>query len=475
GSWAFGAGDILPPLGVSPAPHNVVLIDVDGNAKLVWADPLGTIAEGNPVVMDKAEWGTHLGDSEATGGDTIGLDKGDGSVWDPNLAACAAPDIGYARIDPNVDTDKDTDWWCGGGLPEIPQLWPLGTVGYETDYLDPETGDVATNFVWQVWYAHDGNDGPIIGPLLNIYDQATGIDIPLSPFPMTFTSWVGANNDYVHPTGGAIYAHTMSGFAQGTYCYYIEVTAANGMSNQTTDMCFTIGDATGPDILNVLLDGATSVLVNPGDLVLLTSDVDDTLTGGSIIGGAEWSEDCLAPWTAMTAQDGDFNEMAETAEYTIDTAAMLGTYLIYVRAWDVVPNTNNTCVAFATLNVGVADTFPPDIYEPLVDGQVQVTVTPGTMVTFTAIIDDSNQGNSNIGGAMYSLDMGPDTAMAAEVGGFDTPNETATADIDTTGLADGAHTVCVSDAWDDAVPANHVTTGLMCATINIDGTAPTVT
>jgi hypothetical protein len=53
----FTGADVLPPMGVSPIPHLINLEDVDGNLKLIWTDPLGTIAAGNAVVIETpSDW-----------------------------------------------------------------------------------------------------------------------------------------------------------------------------------------------------------------------------------------------------------------------------------------------------------------------------------------------------------------------------------------------------------------------------------
>jgi hypothetical protein len=471
GSWGFSPADILPPMGISPIPHSVSLADMDGNVKLLWTDPLGTIAGGNPVVMDKVEWGPHIGDSEVTGGDTIGLDKGAGPAWDPNLPNCV-PDEGYRRINPAVDTDTAADWaQCVfvGPPNQAPQLWiPAG------GYLTPLTGDTATLFTYQVWYADADNNAPNPGsPSVDIYSLSTG-PLPGSPFQMSFVNFVGAMNDYVYPTGGAIYAYQTVLPAGTDWCYIISATDTFGMTNSTAQVCDPdVGDSTPPEIQNVFVNGLATINVPPGTMVTLTTAVDDTNTGGSDIGGSEWDLACTGPWNGMTAQDGAFDEPAEVGVDVIDTTGWAdGGYQVYIQAWDVIPNYNTTC-PFATINIVSSDVAAPDVFGARVDGMTQVTVQPSAMVTFTAIVDDTNQFGSDVAGANYDVNGGVDIAMVAQDGTFDSPNETVEASIDTTGWADGAYLVCVADAWD--VPNNHNTLGIACATINIDGTAPTIT
>lgn len=478
GAWGFTPADVLPPLGVSPVPHPVTLQDADGNVKLAWTDPLGTIAAGNPVVMDKVEYGPHIGDSEASGGDTIGLDKGSGSVWDPNLPNCG-PEEGYTRIAAGVDNDVAGDWsGCGPNIPmkQAPQLWEI-----PPGYVSPLTGDTSTLFLYQVEYADADNDAPQAGsPTVDIYRLSTG-PLPGSPFTMTFVSWGGSNptpGDYVHPLGGAIYAYQTVLPVGVDWCYVFSATDVNLMTNSTLEICDPdVGDVTAPEIPSVTVNNLPSVSVLQGTNVDLRATIDDVNTGGSVIGGAEYSRDvCTWPGTNMGPQDGSYDTPTEVAFAVIDTTGWAdATYTIYIRGWDVVPNYNETGCPSAEIIVYSVDTFWPNIFEPRVNTQTQVKVTPGTTVTFTAIVDDEFRGDNNIGGAMYSVNGGPDTAMNAQDGAFDNINETVTVDIDTTTWTTGPYTVCVSDAWDAALPTNnHNTQGTACATIDIDGTAPSV-
>ncbi len=470
GSWAFGVGDILPPMGTSPAPHSVNLLDADGNIKLVWTDPLATIAQGNPVVMDKVEWGPHIGDTETSKGDTIGLDKGDGSVWDPNLAN-VAPDDGYIRIDMTVDTDTAADWYVGhpGAPNQKPQLWPS-----PGGYLNPVVGDPSTMFVWDVKYADIENDAPQVGsPEIDIYSIGLG-PLPGSPFAMSFVGWEGANGDYTPGTGGAWYTFQTTLGAATDWCYEISATDTAGLFNTTGAICDPdVTDNMAPLIEDVLVNGLPEIFIAAGTSVDLTTSVNDTTTGGSNIGGSQWNFTCAAPWNPMSAQDGTFDEPDEVGFDAIDTTGWPdGVYYTYIQAWDVVPNMNTSC-PFATINIVTGDTFAPEIFEPRVDGQTQVTVAPGAMVTFTAVVDDSNRGNSNVTGANYTVNMPPQLPMTAADLAFDEPNETVTADINTAGWNHGAFDICVSDAWDEA--GNHNTLGSMCAIINVDATEPTIT
>jgi hypothetical protein len=479
GSWGFSAADVLPPLGTSPAPHAVNLLDADSNLKLVWTDPVGTIGAGNPVVMDKIEWGLHLGSAEGTGADTIGLDKGAGSVWDPNLANCV-PDEGYRRVVAGVDTDTMSDWFeCVPVGPPLqpPELWEPAPGGY----LTPVTGDTSTNFVWSVWYADIDNHAPDTlsspnSPYIDIYSLLTG-PLPGSPFEMNFVTWVGANNVYYHPTDGAIFAYQRTMPAGTDWCYVIHATDVSGMSNSTAEFCDPdVGDTTAPEISSVTVNGFENIVVPVGTMVTLNASITDVGYGGSNIAGAEWLFTC-GPWPGNTTgpQDLAWDSPTEVGTTVIDTGFGTdgATYRVYVRAWDAVPNYNEDCMVTGNITIDPGgDFFSPNILNPLVDGMAATTVAPGTSVLFTATIDDTARGNNNIGGANYSVDFAPSSPMTAQDLSFDSPMEVAEATIDTTGWTNGAHTVCVAEAW-DIIP-NYNTLEIECATINIDGQPPGV-
>jgi hypothetical protein len=115
----------------------------------------------------------------------------------------------------------------------------------------------------------------------------------------------------------------------------------------------TVVDTFPPDIKSVLLDGLNELYIQMGtSSVLLTAMVDDSATGGSTIGGANytWGPENWGMSIPMTSDDG-LNSSEEGFHATLDTSSLgLGTYLIYVYGWDNIPN-KNTIGTFATLIV----------------------------------------------------------------------------------------------------------------------------
>lgn len=120
-------------------------------------------------------------------------------------------------------------------------------------------------------------------------------------------------------------------------------------------------DNLSPEISNVLVDGAASVSVTAGAIVVLTADIDDSATGGSNIGGANYTSPAASwPGTLMDAADGAYNSPVEAATIDIDTAGWTpgGPYSVCVYGWDVIPNNNTTSGACADITI-VVDTTPP--------------------------------------------------------------------------------------------------------------------
>lgn len=104
-------------------------------------------------------------------------------------------------------------------------------------------------------------------------------------------------------------------------------------------------DRTPPEILDVLLDGDPGLIVTEGTpSVTLTATVDDSTTGGSIVGGANATSPAAAWWNSTPMNPVDIPDTSvEDFFLTIDTSLLsLGSYDICVYGWDVVPNYNET-------------------------------------------------------------------------------------------------------------------------------------
>lgn len=108
-----------------------------------------------------------------------------------------------------------------------------------------------------------------------------------------------------------------------------------------------------PEIQSVLLDGLSTLWIPQGTpSVTLTATVDDSATGGSIIGGANytWEYQMWLTATGMTSDDA-LDSSTEGFHATLDTSSLgIGSYELFVYGWDEVPN-RNIIGAHATLIV----------------------------------------------------------------------------------------------------------------------------
>ena len=270
-----------------------------------------------------------------------------------------------------------------------------------------------------------------------------------------------------------------SGFALGAHAVCVRGWDARG-NNGTSCATLTVGAETVPPaVLDSRINGLTNavfVLSSAPPSFTLTAVVDDTLTGGAFVGGANFTEGIRAwPGTAMGALDGGFDEVSETVTATVATPGAMGAYDYCVYGWDAWANTNTTG-ACARLSV-VAESEPPAILAVEMEGTGAFTVRHSTLpsaVTLTAIIDDTAHGNSSIGGANFTwgaANWTSSTVMTATDGAFDEVNESTTAAVPTP-TRPGNHAFCVYgwDEWD-----NGNSTGA-CATLTVvDDSLPQIT
>lgn len=117
-----------------------------------------------------------------------------------------------------------------------------------------------------------------------------------------------------------------------------------------------------PETSNVLVDGLGATSVTAGAIVVLTADIDDSATGGSDIGGANYTSPAGAwPGSPMNAVDGTYDSPAEAVRTDIDTTGWTpgGPYDVCVYGWDVTPNNNTTSTPACAQITIIVDTIPP--------------------------------------------------------------------------------------------------------------------
>jgi hypothetical protein len=237
-------------------------------------------------------------------------------------------------------------------------------------------------------------------------------------------------------------------------------------------------DSLPPQVQNVLLEGSSSltygVCTNPAPLTInLTAVINDTLTGGSFISGANYT---IGQWNwpgiPMDPTDGTWDDdIIEQVNITIDISSLgFGTYEIYVYGWDNVSN-YNILGAFATLTI--ADDCPPEIGPVLIDGlnAASYSVCSVSTVNLTSTVNDTAMGNSNIGGANYTVGPmnWPGINMDPTDGTFDSSVEDVNITIDVSGWGAGAYDFYVY-GW-DAVPNNN-TTSVQFSTLTLFDDCP---
>jgi hypothetical protein len=298
-------------------------------------------------------------------------------------------------------------------------------------------------------------------------------------------AWPGTDMNAViapfdNPTEDVTIGVDTTGWPDGNYELYVYGWDDVPNNNLTSSEFATIviaSELLPPEISNVLINGAPTQTypMSAIPVLALTADVDDSATGGSDVGGANYTVDAQQWGTSqpMNLQNPPTSP-TEVMEATIPAPTQAGTYTYYVYAWDSNLNYNSTNVLeFATLTI--TDDLAPEVSNVLVDGLPTTTVTAGTIVTLTATIDDSTTGGSNVSSANYTVGMAmwPGTAMNAATPPFDNPMEDVAQTIDTTGWPDASYDIYVYAS--DEVP-NDNTTSVAFATITIltDNTPPEI-
>jgi hypothetical protein len=444
--------------------------------------PIYSVCTVTTIELTSSVNDTGLGDSSIGGANyTIGPQNWPGTNMDPSDGAFDSP-----VEDVNVTIDVST--WAAGiydfyvyGWDSIPNY---NTTSVQTaslrliDDCPPLVENVMLNGLPSLTIPLGG--GPVwVNATLN--DTTTGnANISSANYTIGIQNWPGTPMNAVVPpfdspaedvTNDPVPIDT-SLWLVGTYdiCVYGSDDLGN---NNTTGMCAVLTIAPElmpPGIYNVWIDGSPTQSYGISSLpatFYLNATIDDELFGNSFIGnvtlgGANYT---LGPanWPSsqpMNAVDGTWeDDIAENVTVTIPTPTTPGVYVYCVYGWDQWFNYNTTGLC-ATLTI--LDDIPPEINNVLLDGLASLSVPVGTLsVDLTAVLDENNTGQSNIGGANYTVGVqnwGSSVNMDPTDSAWDSITENANKTIDISTWGAGVYLIYVY-GWDAALPQNYNITG----------------
>ncbi len=201
----------------------------------------------------------------------------------------------------------------------------------------------------------------------------------------------------------------ISAWARGTYDLYAYGWDECNDFNATSELFarVIIYDDVAPTIDTVRINGlAIYETANSGaGTVTVTAWVDDSLTGESIIGGANYTVGpqnwaSVSPMSPVNALDSAREQFSASLDLSTWSA---GVYYLYAYGWDSIPNRNLTSGAYAILIIH--DVLAPTVNNVRINGTsiFSVDYANATSVELTALLDDTGRGDSEIGGANYTL------------------------------------------------------------------------
>lgn len=472
--------EIFQEFGADGLPPEILNVLLNG-AKFVDV-PAGTLVDVIATVDDTLTGNSNISNANYT----IGW-----QMWGSSVPMNAVfPPFDDNPVEPVIETIDTTTWFAGSYEIWVYGCDALANCNITGDFatLNITAGDAAPPRILNVlvdgvtWL--DATPGTLVAITATVDDTITGnsnisnanytigqdnwpTSTPINPTDLAFDSPIEDVDEIIDTAG----------WAPGPYEIWVYGCDDQPNCNYTGDFA-TININIPPEVHNVSANGLPFVAVPAGTLVTLNATLNDTLTGGSDIDGANYTIG-MANWpgTAMSPTDGLFDEVAEDVTVVVDTTSWAcGNYSLFVYGWDVVPNYNTTSTANATITINVCDFEAPEIVNVRIDGLVSQTFYLSTLPpTFmlTADIDDEATGDTPIGGANYTTpaDNWPSsTPMTASDGAFDSVFEPVEAVVTTPITGPGLHEYCVY-AWDQVVPPNYNTTG-SCAFLVISDDLP---
>jgi parallel beta-helix repeat protein len=462
--WIYGC-DAMANCNVTGdfATLNITGVDVlppEINNVLVSGLPSISVVAGTLVDITATIYDNMTGDSFILNANyTIGQDNWPGIPMNPTDGSFDSPDE-------DVNETIDTTGWAIGpyqvwvyGCDIIPNCNVTGDfamINIVAESMPPEIHNVTVNGLALVSVAA----GTIVTLNATVNDTLTGgSNIMFANYTMGFAAWPGIGMSAVDGSWGDDVSEDVTvpvdttGWNCGFFDLYVygedSVPNYNTTSTAFATIDITVCDFEPPEIVNVFIDGAPTQSYSLSTLpatFTLTGDIDDEATGGTAIGGANYTRPAANwPGTLMNPADGSFDTRVETATITLPTPTTPGTYQYCVYGWDqVIPPNYNTTGDCATLDI--IDDLMPNVWNVFLNGMATVSVTAGTSVDLDADVDESVTGGSNIWDA-YWVELGgawPGNPMNPSDGTFDSPTEGVNATVDTTGWTPGFHIICVN-------------------------------
>ncbi len=436
---------------LQPPEINNVLVDGVASVPVT----AGAIVVLTANIDDSAAGGSSIGWANYT----IGQDNWPGFLMNPT-------DGTFDSITEDVIGMVDTTGWAIGsyevwvyGCDVIPNCNITGnfaTINIVGESMPPEVHSVTVNGLALVNVAA----GTIVTLNATVNDTLTGgSNIMFANYTMSFAAWPGVGMFAVDGSWGDDVSEDVTalvdttGWNCGPFDLHVygwdSIPNYNITSTAFATINITVCDFQPPEINNVLIDGQPTQTYQISTLpatIWLTALIDDTSTGGTAIGGANYTTPADNwPGTPMNPMDGTFNDTAEDVDLTIPTPTVAGVYDYCVYGWDqVIPPNYNMTGSCATLTI--VDDVMPDVWNVFLNGTASVSVTAGTLVRLDADVDDSVTGGSDIWDA-YWVEQGaawPGNPMYPSDGTFDNPTEGVNITIDTTAWTPGDHFICVN-------------------------------
>jgi len=270
-----------------------------------------------------------VGDTQQQYDVRVGTASGLSDMWSPGPQAGATSSITYAGSALLDGTDywfgvkihDGTNWGEWNDIPfhmnSPPTLDWIGTTGYNSDGLDPESGDPQTSFSYKIMYTDPENDAPASGePKLHI--ESGGTEISGSPFAMTFES-----GSY---STGATYTYSTT-LAEGTdYSYYFTAWDDQGEAGNPTS------EKNAPEVIA----GDVTPPEEPTNVTVTTPG----LSGKLVITWDDNDEDDLAGYNIYRSNESGGNYIqVGTVDKTVTSFTDVGlqdgkTYYYVVTAFD---------------------------------------------------------------------------------------------------------------------------------------------